>query len=219
MFERLREKVEPPESVDDSAAQYSVTDLVRYVLDSFNGDTAIPSQAEYEDTIRMYYDSAVSRKDLSPRDILELSELYVDSLHAYPFISREIYNHIDSMLDTLRTRTDNSMPRSVLLRHCFKECYRIRSKIPRTFAQWTTIELEVDQREKQLCVELERTFNLIETRSNINLRQIGDKFVIVECDNMHVVIDLSEVISYKLVKGGIEIRTRQGFYHTILEEK
>lgn len=219
MFERLRKKVETPEPVDDSAGYCSVTDLVRYVLDSFNGDTAIPSQAEYEDTIRMYYDSAVSRKDLSPRDILELSELYVDSLHAYPFISREIYNHIDSMLDTLRTRTDNSMPRSVLLRHCFKECYRIRSKIPRTFAQWTTIELEVDQREKQLCVELERTFNLIETRSNINLRQIGDKFVIVECDNMHVVIDLSEVISYKLVKGGVEIRTRQGFYHTILGEK
>lgn len=219
MFERLRKKVEPPESVDDSAAYYSVTDLVRYVLDLFNGDKAIPSQAEYEDTIRMYYDSSVSRKDMSPRDILELSELYEDSLHAYPFISHEIYERIDSMLDTLRTHSCNTMPRSVLLRHCFKECYYLRSKIPRTFAQWTTIDLEIDQREKQLCVELERTFNLIETQSNIHLRQIGDRFVIVECDNMHVVIDLSEVISYKLVKGGVEIRTRQGFYHTILEEK
>ena len=47
MFERLRKKVETPEQVDDSAGYYSVTDLVRYVLDSFNGDKAIPSQAEY----------------------------------------------------------------------------------------------------------------------------------------------------------------------------
>lgn len=219
MFERLRKKPDLPETVDDSAAQYSVTDLVRYVLDLFNGDKAIPSQAEYEDTIRMYYDSAVSRKDMSPRDILELSGLYDDSLHAYPFISHEIYERIDSMLDTLRTHSCNTMPRSVLLRHCFKECYYLRSKIPRTFAQWTTIDLEIDQREKQLCVELERTFNLIETQSNIHLRQIGDRFVIVECGNMHVVIDLSEVISYRLVEGGVEIRTRQGMYHTILEGK
>lgn len=218
MFERLRKKVETPEHVDDSAGYCSVTDLVRYVLDTFNGDKAIPSQAEYEDTIRMYYDSAVSRKDMSPRDILELSELYDDSLHAYPFISREIYERIDSMLDTLRTRTDNSMPRSVLLRHCFKECYYIRSKIPRTFAQWTTIELEVDQREKQLYIELERTFNLIETHSNIHLRQIGDRFVIVECDNMHVVIDLCEVISYELLKGGVKIHNRDGSTHTIWEK-
>lgn len=218
MFERLRKKVETPEPVDDPAGYYAVTDLIRYVLDLFNGDKAIPSQAEYEDTIRMYYDSAVSRKDLSPRDILELSALYDDSLHAYSFISHEVYEHIDSMLGTLRTRTDNSMPRTVLLRHCFKECYNIRSKIPRTFAQWTTIELEVDQREKQLCIELERTFNLIETHSNIHLRQIGDRFVIVECDNMHVVIDLSEVISYELLKGGVKIHNRDGSEYTVWEK-
>lgn len=219
MFGRLRKKPEPPEPADDSAAYYSVTDLVRYVLDLFNGDKVLPSRAEYEDTIRMYYDSAVSRKDMSLHDILELSELYEDSLHAYPFISHDIYERIDSMLDTLRTHSCNTMPRSVLLRHCFKECYYIRSKIPRTFAQWTAIDLEIDQREKQLCIELERTFNLIETQSNIHLRQIGERFVIVECSNMHVVIDLSEVISYKLVEGGVEIHTRQGMFHTILEGK